>query len=182
MNVLTKVDMRENFEKGAAGYGLEQFTEMLDLRSVLPPLFLDDDDNDDDSKHKDDSSVKGSNRDSVDNNNLGRGQGGGGGGGGGGGDYQRASISIGRIKPQFPPRSIEFLRKFHRLHEKVVEVVEDYNLISYSAISVKDPASIVQLQERIDHATGFVQTQQASGRNRNEVEAFKKAVKKAAAT
>lgn len=178
MNVLTKVDMRENFEKGSAGYGLEQFTEMLDLRSVLPPLFLDDDDdNDDDSKHKDDSSVKGSNRDSVDNNNLGRGQ-----GGGGGGDYQRASISIGRIKPQFPPRSIEFLRKFHRLHEKVVEVVEDYNLISYSAISFKDPASIVQLQERIDHATGFVHTQQASGRNRNEDEAFKKAVKKAATT
>jgi len=170
MNVLTKVDMRQNFEKGAAGYGLEQFTEMLDLRSVLPPLDLDDDDD----------------VDSYDNN---------GGGGGdnalkheggevrGGGDKVRVKSSLGRIKPKFPPRSIEFLRKFHRLHEKVVEVVEDYNLISFSAISVKDPASIVQLQERIDHATGFVQTQQKmGGKSVNEDDAFKNAVKRASSS
>ena len=169
MNVLTKVDMRENFEKGAAGYGLEQFTEMLDLRSVLPPLDLDDDD------------------DNYDNNNGGNGGGGNnnnalkyeGGEVRGGGDKVRINTSLGRIKPQFPPRSIEFLRKFHRLHEKVVEVVEDYNLISFSAISVKDPASIVQLQERIDHATGFVQTQQIGGKRINEDDAFKNAVKRA---
>jgi len=176
MNVLTKVDMRQNFEKGAAGYGLEQFTEMLDLRSVLPPLDLDDDDDDDDN---------------YDNNNGGGGdnalkhEGGEvrGGGGGGGGDKVRVKSSLGRIKPQFPPRSIEFLRKFHRLHEKVVEVVEDYNLISFSAISVKDPASIVQLQERIDHATGFVQTQQKmGGKSVNEDDAFKNAVKRASSS
>ena len=41
---------------------------------------------------------------------------------------------------------------------------------------MKDPASIIQLQERIDHATGFVQTQQIGGKRINEDDAFKNAV------
>ena len=133
MNVLTKVDMRENFEKGAAGYGLEQFTEMLELRSILPP-FIDEDTIDEEND-------KLYSRDGIQQ------------------QQQKQTITNGRIKPQFPSRSIEFLKKFHKLHEKVVEVVEDYNLISFTPISVKDPGSIIQLQERIDHATGYVQTQ-----------------------
>jgi len=63
---------------------------------------------------------------------------------------------VGRVRPRFPPRSLEFMRRFHRLHAKVVEVVTDFNLVSFVAVSAADAASLLALQARIDHATGFV--------------------------
>lgn len=81
------------------------------------------------------------------------------GGGGGGGS---ASGGVGRVRPRFPPRTIEFMRRFHRLHAKVVEVVTDFNLVSFVAVSANDAASLLALQARVDHATGFVATRSAA--------------------
>ena len=73
-----------------------------------------------------------------------------------------ASGGVGRVRPRFPPRTIEFMRRFHRLHAKVVEVVTDFNLVSFVAVSANDAASLLALQARVDHATGFVATRSAA--------------------
>ena len=129
-----------------AGLGLEAYTDMLDLGSVLPPL---------DEAHfaaQEDRGAGAGDAAAADDDDDS-------GGGGGGGS---ASGGVGRVRPRFPPRTIEFMRRFHRLHAKVVEVVTDFNLVSFVAVSANDAASLLALQARVDHATGFVATRSAA--------------------
>jgi len=145
LNVLTKCDMRANFDNGP-GFGLEMFTDMMDLGRILPLL--------------DEDALEG---------RLGEGElagdesGGGGEGEGREGEGPGAGRRAGMVRPQFPPRSRSFIRRFHRLHEKVVEVVTDFNLVSFTPISIKDPESLLALQATVDKATGFVLTRSPAG-------------------
>ena len=134
-----------------AGLGLEAYTDMLDLGSVLPPLdealFAAQEERGAGAADAADADGGGGD-DAGDDGDDGR-RGGGGGG-------------VGRVRPRFPPRTLEFMRRFHRLHTKVVEVVTDFNLVSFVAVSANDAASLLALQARIDHATGYVATRSAA--------------------
>jgi hypothetical protein len=124
---------------------------MLDLGSVLPPLdealFAAQDERGAGTADAAAAADGGGGDDGGDDGDDGR-------RGGGGG--------VGRVRPRFPPRTLEFMRRFHRLHAKVVEVVTDFNLVSFVAVSANDAASLLALQARIDHATGYVATRSAA--------------------
>jgi hypothetical protein len=131
---------------------------MMDLNSVLPPL----DEALFDAQEEGGGAGAGDGRGGIDADANAAGaaaevetEGGSSGDGGGGG-------GVGRVRPRFPPRSLEFMRRFHRLHAKVVEVVTDFNLVSFVAVSAADAASLLALQARIDHATGFVAMRSAA--------------------
>ena len=122
---------------------------MMDLGNVLPPL----DEALFEAQEQGEGAGAGGGEAEAEADAAGAGAGAGAGGGGG---------ADGRVRPRFPPRTLEFMRRFHRLHAKVVEVVTDFNLVSFVAVSAADAASLLALQARIDHATGFVATRSAA--------------------
>ncbi|KAM4699583.1 GPN-loop GTPase 2 [Discoglossus pictus] len=48
-----------------------------------------------------------------------------------------------------------FFRRHRRLHEKLAEVIEDYGLVSFTPLSVKDEQSMQRVLSTVDKATGF---------------------------
>jgi hypothetical protein len=56
------------------------------------------------------------------------------------------------------PRTAAFLRKFRRLNAALAEVIEDFNLVSFTPVSAADAASVVALLAKADHAMGYVPT------------------------
>jgi hypothetical protein len=129
--------------------GIDQFTDMLDLNMVLPTL---EDVEEEEARERE---VAGGAAASD-----ARASAGGGGGGGGGLSSSSSDASpVGaapRVRPRFPPRTREFLRKFQRLNERVVELVTDYNLVSFMPASATDLSSILAVAAAADRAAGFV--------------------------
>ena len=62
------------------------------------------------------------------------------------------------------PRTAAFLKKFRKLNEALVEVIEDYNMISFVTASSRDTASIHKLIKSCDTATCFIPTARQRGR------------------
>ena len=56
------------------------------------------------------------------------------------------------------PRTSAFLRKFRALNEALVEVIEDYNMVSFVPASCRDVPSLQRLLAACDKAIGFVPT------------------------
>ncbi|XP_068426186.1 GPN-loop GTPase 2 [Clinocottus analis] len=48
-----------------------------------------------------------------------------------------------------------FFKKFHRLNEKLAEVIQDYSLVSFVPLSVQDKESMIQVLRAVDKANGF---------------------------
>ncbi|NWW33092.1 GPN2 GTPase, partial [Panurus biarmicus] len=48
-----------------------------------------------------------------------------------------------------------FFRKFRRLNEKLVEVIEDYSLVSFVPLNVQDKQSMQQVMQAVDKANGY---------------------------
>ncbi|NWT20615.1 GPN2 GTPase, partial [Vireo altiloquus] len=48
-----------------------------------------------------------------------------------------------------------FFRNFRRLNEKLVEVIEDYSLVSFVPLNVQDPQSLRRVLQAVDKANGF---------------------------
>jgi hypothetical protein len=139
LNVLSKVDLAHNFL--GADFGLESFTEDLDLARLLP---------------------------------MEEEEGGGGGGaaavlGGPPEDEEEADVlaavkegaaEAARLVPPALRRAIArrrtFSRKLRSLNERLVGVLQDYNLISFAPVSVLQAESLVKLLKAADSAHGFV--------------------------
>ncbi|XP_010179767.1 PREDICTED: GPN-loop GTPase 2 [Mesitornis unicolor] len=47
-----------------------------------------------------------------------------------------------------------FFRNYHRLNEKLVEVIEDYSLVSFIPLNVQDKESMRQVMQAVDKANG----------------------------
>ena len=132
INVLSKADQTHHFD--GAPYGIDSFTEMLDVRALLPLAVSDDEE-----------------------------EGGGVGGEGSvasliertpGGGLAASRVALSRLAP----RSAKFLAKFRRLNEALAEVIQDFNLVSYLPASAGDDASVRALLAAADHAVGYVRT------------------------
>lgn len=48
-----------------------------------------------------------------------------------------------------------FFRRHKRLHEKLAEVIEDYGLVSFMPLSIKDEQSLRRVMAAVDKACGF---------------------------
>ncbi|NXS13692.1 GPN2 GTPase, partial [Neodrepanis coruscans] len=48
-----------------------------------------------------------------------------------------------------------FFRNYRRLNEKLVEVVEDYSLVSFIPLNVQDKESMRQVMQAVDKANGY---------------------------
>ncbi|XP_006631334.2 GPN-loop GTPase 2 [Lepisosteus oculatus] len=48
-----------------------------------------------------------------------------------------------------------FFKKFKRLNEKLVEVIEDYSLVSFVPLNIQDKESMVQVIRQVDKANGY---------------------------
>ncbi|RLV89359.1 hypothetical protein DV515_00014906 [Chloebia gouldiae] len=48
-----------------------------------------------------------------------------------------------------------FFRNFRRLNEKLVEVIEDYSLVSFVPLNVQDKQSMRQVMQAVDKANGY---------------------------
>ncbi|XP_072277508.1 GPN-loop GTPase 2 [Pyxicephalus adspersus] len=48
-----------------------------------------------------------------------------------------------------------FFRRHKRLHEKLAEVIEDYGLVSFMPLSIKDEQSLKRVMAAVDKACGF---------------------------
>ncbi|KAK1153007.1 GPN-loop GTPase 2-like [Acipenser oxyrinchus oxyrinchus] len=48
-----------------------------------------------------------------------------------------------------------FFKKFKRLNEKLVELIEDYSLVSFVPLNVQDKESMVQVMKVVDKANGY---------------------------
>jgi len=64
----------------------------------------------------------------------------------------------GRALRAVAPRSAAFLKKFRALNEALVGVLEDYNLVSFRAVSCREEPSMRKLLEEADRAVGYIQT------------------------
>jgi len=62
------------------------------------------------------------------------------------------------------PRTAHFLKKFRKLNEALVEVIEDYNMVSFVPVSCRDMPSLHRLIKACDKATAFIPTAQGQGR------------------
>ncbi|KAJ8027243.1 GPN-loop GTPase 2 [Holothuria leucospilota] len=49
-----------------------------------------------------------------------------------------------------------FLKKFKKLNEVITGVVQDYSLVSFSTLNIKDKESILNLMKVVDKANGYV--------------------------
>jgi len=128
-----------------AAYGLDTFSEMLELRDMLPSA----------SDEEEEEEGAGAEEGAA--------GGGGGGGGGGGVPAPRATPGgglqvSGRSLRAIAPRSAAFLKKFRALNEALVGVLEDYNLVSFRTVSCREEPSMRKLLEEADHAIGFIPT------------------------
>jgi len=112
---------------------LDDFTNDLDLYRILPSLTdLDHNDNELNNATSDNKTTTSSSSSSVSN------------------------TGETKIRPKFPPRTIAYLQKFQKLNERIVEVVTDYNLVSFIPVSIKDPRTLSNAINVIDKAIGFV--------------------------
>jgi hypothetical protein len=105
-----------------AAYGLDTFTEHLEIRNILPFQEVE----------EDGGAITSSQ--------------------GGGLMASREAIN------QVAPRTAAFLKKFRKLNEALVEVIEDYNMVSFVAASCRDESSIQRLLKACDSATFFIPT------------------------
>ncbi|KAM4581576.1 GPN-loop GTPase 2 [Odontesthes bonariensis] len=48
-----------------------------------------------------------------------------------------------------------FFKKFHRLNEKLAEVIQDYSLVSFVPLNVQDKESMIQVLRTVDKANGY---------------------------
>ncbi|CAH2322769.1 GPN-loop GTPase 2 [Pelobates cultripes] len=48
-----------------------------------------------------------------------------------------------------------FFRRHRRLHEKLAEVIEDYGLVTFTPLSIKDEQSLQKVLSTVDKASGF---------------------------
>uniref|UniRef100_A0A1A7WJL9 GPN-loop GTPase 2 n=1 Tax=Iconisemion striatum TaxID=60296 RepID=A0A1A7WJL9_9TELE len=48
-----------------------------------------------------------------------------------------------------------FFKKFHRLNEKLAEVIQDYSLVSFVPLNVQDKESMIQVLRVVDKANGY---------------------------
>jgi len=148
VNVLSKADQTHFFD--AAPYGIESFTDFLDVRALLPGS--------DDDEAADGGGGGAGGDEAADGGDAG------GGGGlppiasliertaGGGLAAPRAALA------RLAPRSAAFLAKFRRLNAALAEVINDYNLISFVPVSAGDAESVRALLATVDKAIGFVRT------------------------
>lgn len=141
LNVLSKCDIKDTFSKG--NMGIDQFTDMMDLQSILPASIDEIEDDEAEAELRDADSA------------------------GEQGDGSLSGAPSGKIRPKFPPRTREFFRKFQKLNERIVEVVSDYNLVSFTPISVRDPRSLSNLTTLVDKAVGFVNVKTAASEKRS---------------
>ena len=153
VNVLSKADQTHFFD--AAPYGIESFTDFLDVRALLP------------GSDDDEAGVEGGA-----GSDAGVGGGGGEAGAGAGSDSDglppiasliQRTAGGGLAAPRaalarLAPRSAAFLSKFRRLNAALAEVINDYNLISFVPVSAGDAESVRALLATVDKAIGFVRT------------------------
>jgi hypothetical protein len=127
-------------------YGIDTFSDMLELRDMLPAA------SDDEEGGEEISGVA-----------DGEGAGKRGGGGGASAPAPRATPGgglqvSGRALRAIAPRSAAFLKKFRALNEALVGVLEDYNLVSFRTVSCREEPSMRELLEEADRAVGFIPT------------------------
>jgi hypothetical protein len=145
-----------------AGLGVDAFTEMMNLHRFLP--HKDDDDEDEDEgdegyrysshhhDHEDDEDCGHDHNEST----------------AGSTDAAESSSSAAAVSGTQSqlvgsgPRTSRFLQRHRKLHERIVELVTDFNLVAFTTISVKDTASLVELSKAIDKANAFVLTRTAA--------------------
>lgn len=51
-----------------------------------------------------------------------------------------------------------FTERFHHLNEKLIEVIEDFSLVSFVPMQIQDPSTLNKVVASIDKANGFVFT------------------------
>ncbi|XP_006819703.2 GPN-loop GTPase 2-like [Saccoglossus kowalevskii] len=49
-----------------------------------------------------------------------------------------------------------FTRKFHKLNKTIVDVIQDYSLVSFISLSVQDKDTMLQVLKTVDKANGYV--------------------------
>ncbi len=143
-----------------AAYGIETFTDFFDLRSLLPREEEEKEDGDGDGDN--DNEVVG--EDSDVNAAAAAGS-------AASASAERDAAALIEHTPggglaapfaalrRVAPRSARFLRRFRRLNEALAQVIEDYNLVSFMAVSAaSDDASVSALLAKADHAIGYVRT------------------------
>ncbi len=147
INALSKVDLKEVFAK--SGLGLDDFTDLMDLHRMLPTL------EDADAAEAEEEAEAEAERQARATSAEGEG-----GLGGGAAPASSSSSSVpyipGKVRPKFPARTRDFVRKFQRLNERLVELVTDFNLVNFTPISCRDAPSLLALVKKVDKANGFV--------------------------
>ena len=64
----------------------------------------------------------------------------------------------GKALRNMAPRTAAFLKRFRKLNEALVEVLEDYNLVSFRTLSCREEPTVRRLLAEADRAIGFVAT------------------------
>lgn len=156
LNVLSKVDLEENFRAGGEMFSLENYTDLEGLHRLLPPADLSDSDDDQIESDplvvaeklrlagREDLIPEGSESTSaveVPHNES---------------DKKSISFLTSSQLQRCAPRTSAFLKKFRSLNERIVELLEEYSLVSYLPMSVKSPLTMGSVLKAADKAIGFV--------------------------
>ena len=130
-------------------YGIETFTDMMDIRSILP-LHVDEEEEEEGEGGVAQEGSSSSTRASGGVGGVTTTEGGG------------LLASRGALRTM-APRTAAFLKKFRALNEALVEVIEDYNMVSFLAASSREVPSLQRLVAACDKANGFVPTYSKRG-------------------
>ena len=147
VNLLSKIDLIEAY--GELAFGLEFYTDVLDPSRLLPFL----------NGHSGAGGAEGSSSSDGSNGSRHDGSGGGGGGGGGtaasgdGGDGGGDCGGNGRRRQ--PAGLAAFARKHARLNAAIVELVDDFSLVSFGTLNIQDKESVARALRSIDKANGY---------------------------
>lgn len=60
------------------------------------------------------------------------------------------------VAPQPTARTARFMSRYRQLNERLADIVEDYNLVAFVPVTIKEPTTLVAALRMIDKSHGFV--------------------------
>lgn len=156
LNILSKVDLEDNFRANGGNFTLEDFLGLDGMYRLLPPPDVSDSEDENQSEEEVDGvadklrlagreDILRKNSESIPPIGIPHKDEDGG-----------AMYLSSRQLRRFAPRTSTFLRKFRTLNEKIVELLEDYSMVSFLPMSVKSPLTMGAVLKAADKAIGFV--------------------------
>jgi GTPase SAR1 family protein len=153
LNVLSKVDMLPHY--GELPFGLDFFTDVLDMQHLAACITDESAIGHIRKRAREKHPASAAATSGFDHESL--------------CSHSSSDDDTGKTEPKLEAaktaqqRRRKFMEKYRRLNSKIGEVIEDYNLLAFLPISLKEPRLLFRLAKAVDKSNGFVPVGTGSG-------------------